>query len=103
MYIFDDVWDVFEPSLERTCRWPNCPACAGAADGRNHNATACDRAFTTVCGAVADTLAPCEECVIDHAAYFIVGWGCGGEGLQNCAAGRCPSGAPGQTGSDCCG
>ena len=59
-------------------------ACAGAADGRNHNATACDRAFTTVCGAVADTLAPCEECVIDHAAYFIVGWGCGGDITSFC-------------------
>jgi hypothetical protein len=53
--------------------------CAGAVDGRNHNASACDRAFTAMCGAVANALAPCEECVIDHAAEFIVGWGCGGD------------------------
>ena len=59
-------------------------ACAGAVDGRNHNATACDRAFTGMCGAVANTLAPCEECVIDHAAEFIVGWGCDGDITSFC-------------------
>jgi hypothetical protein len=54
--------------------------CAGASPGRNTNASACDRAFTSLCGAVAEgPVGACEDCVIDHAAEFIVGWGCAGD------------------------
>lgn len=53
-------------------------ACAGARDGRRVHPNACDRAFSAMCGSVANVLGACEECVIDHAAEFVTGWGCGG-------------------------
>lgn len=41
-----------------------------------------DKAFETMCGGnatVRNDRAVCEECVIDHAAFFVVGWGCGAD------------------------
>ena len=35
--------------------------CAEAVPGRSTNATACDRAFTSACGAVAGNLSACEN------------------------------------------
>ena len=53
--------------------------CGAASTGRSTNGSACDRAFTSMCGVVAEDLGACEECVIGHAAEFIIGWGCGGD------------------------
>ena len=48
-----------------------------------------------MCGAVAEDLGACEECVIDHAAEFIVGWGCVGD-----VAGFCDQQQPRQKSDD---
>jgi hypothetical protein len=58
--------------------------CGNAMPGRNPSPSACDRAFTGMCGAVADNLTTCEDCVIDNAPYFVTGWGCGGDVTSFC-------------------
>eukprot|EP01052_Picozoa_sp_SAG31_P032192 SAG31_NODE_3505_length_4187_cov_2.714286_3_plen_135_part_00 len=52
--------------------------CAGAQPG-HADASPCDKALFSYCGAEMDQLEACETCVIVHARDLVVGWGCGVE------------------------